>query len=105
MSSNFYPSQTKAGKVSVNGIDVSDAIILGEGKRDTDGLALANESGLTFIPNKNNDLKALLDLASQLADSAQKIASSPAVIGEPINTEEATKLIALKAQLDEFVLS
>jgi len=117
VSSNYYQAQIAGGAVSIT-IDVivdgepateqkpiPDAKIFGLGLRDTAAILLANQEGVTAIPDKNADLTELLTIVSNIANSCATIGNTAASEGAPVNPAEAAKLLQYKAQLDAFKLS
>lgn len=112
MSSNYYAAVIAGGKVQFEPETpesepktIPDAEIFGDGQRDTEALLLANAGGVVAIPNKNADLKALLEIVANIAASAAVIANTDASEGSPLNPAEAVKMQEYQTQLNEFLLS
>lgn len=66
----IFNATAKDGKVSVNGQEVPDTVILSQGKAASGGIMILNGTDKVYIAIPVESLKQILDLVINLANSA-----------------------------------
>ncbi len=90
-----------AGIVTADGVPVTDAVILSQGKASSSGVLLIEELKSTYVTSNATDIKALITNVKAIVDKITSIVTSlnAATPGTPA-TADIALLVTLNTQLD-----